>query len=167
MTEKTGENLRAIIRLIPPARALKKELSKMVQMELADGIGEMALRNFKGLLESVTKLVDDPYPATLSPELPESAEDKQKVAAVLLALSQLIAYLEGQAGIAGRDEEAKGAGHVVVNFQGAKIGNLSEGFEKMAEGFARAFGGEKGQKFAEMFREAFKGEKKEEKSKEE
>jgi len=165
MTEKTGENLRAIIRLIPPARALKKELSKMVQMELADGIGEMALRNFKGLLESVTKLVDDPYPATLSPELPESAEDKQKVAAVLLALSQLIAYLEGQAGIAGRDEEAKvtGGDHVVLTFNAP----LGVGFEKMAKGFAKAFGGEKGLKFAEMFREAFKGEKKEEKSKEE
>ncbi len=170
MAETSGENLRALIRLIPPARALSRELEKMVQMELAEGVGDMALKNFKGLLDSVAKLTDDPYPATLAVELPTGASDKQKIAAVMLANSQLIAYLEAQAGITGREEGERKKGDNIVftlNLERARIGNLGEGFEKLAEGFARTFGGEKGAKIAEMMREAFKRAEKEEEDKEE
>jgi len=156
MAETSGENLRALIRLIPPARALSKELDKMMQMELADGVGDMVLKNFKGLLDTITRLVDEPYPATLAVELHEGATDKQKITAVMLANSQLIAYLEAQAGITGREEAgAKKRDNVVINLPFARIGNMAEGFEKLAEDMARTFGGEKGAKFAEVFREAF------------
>lgn len=165
MAETTGEDLRALIRLIPPARALGKELEKMMQMEIGEGIGHMALKNFKGLLDSVVKLTDDAYPATLVIDLPLDAGEKQKIGAVMLANSQLIAYLEAQAGVTGRQEEERKKGdNVVVNLQGARLGDMAEGFEKMGEMFSKMFGGTKfGEEFARKFEETFgkKGKKEE------
>ena len=169
MAEASGENLRALIRLIPPARALGKELDRMVALDLAEseGMGDIATKNFKGLLDSVTKLVDDPYPETLAVELPTSATDKQKILAVRLANSQLIAYLEAQAGVFGREEVTHGGENFVLNLQNAKIGNLGEGFEKMGEMFSKMFGGTKfGEEFARHFKERFGAKEKKEEGKE-
>ena len=93
--------LRALIRLIPPARALKEDLEKGLHMELYEGAGEMAVQSYQGLQTSVARLTDDPYVESLSVRIPPNADDKQQVAVTLLAAGQLLAYLEGQTGLPG------------------------------------------------------------------
>ena len=100
MTE-TESTLRALIRLIPPARSLKEELEKGLHMELYEGAGEMAVQSYQGLQTSVARLAADPYVESLSVRIPPEADDKQKVAVTLLAAGQLLAYLEGQTGLPG------------------------------------------------------------------
>ena len=153
----SDDNLRALIQLIPPARALKKELDRLFSTDEYDGLGGMALRNLKGLTDSVVKLTDNPYVATLAPELPDDAPDKEKLAAALLAVSQLIAFLEGHAGIPGPQQgESEGKRESThINFAGAKIGNMAEGFEKMGETFSKLFAGGKFEEIGKKFEEAF------------
>ena len=153
----SDDNLRALIQLIPPARALKKELDRLFSTDEYEGLGGMALRNLKGLTDSVVKLTDNPYVATLAPDLPDDAPDKEKLAAALLAVGQLIAFLEGQAGIPGPEDRQQGQKHenVHINFAHAKIGNMAEGFEKMGETFSRLFDGGKFEEIGKKFEEAF------------
>lgn len=98
---ETESTLRALIRLIPPARALKEDLEKSLYMELYEGAGEMAVQSFQGLQTSVAHLAADPYVESLAVRIPPDADDKQKVAVTLLAAGQLVAYLEGQTGLPG------------------------------------------------------------------
>lgn len=98
----TGDdNLRALIRLIPPARALKQDLEKQLHLEMYSGLGDAAVRTFTGLRDSVARLTDDPYVDALSLEPPPGATDREKVSLVLLGAGQLVAYLEGQTGLVG------------------------------------------------------------------
>ncbi len=92
--------LRSLIRLIPPARSLQEETEKSLHLELYNGVGDMAVRSYQGLHASVSKLAaDDPYVQGLAVKAPDGASDKEKVSLVLLAASQLLAYLEGQTGL--------------------------------------------------------------------
>ena len=92
--------LRPLIKLIPPARSLREEVERSVHLELYHGSGEMAVRSYEGLHESAARIVaDDPYVRGLKLAVPEGANDKEKMSLVLLASSQLLAYLEGQTGI--------------------------------------------------------------------
>jgi hypothetical protein len=98
----TGDdNLRALIRLIPPARALKQDLEKQLHLEMYSGLGDAAVRTFMGLRDSVARLTDDPYVDALSLESSPEATDREKVSLVVLAAGQLVAYLEGQTGLVG------------------------------------------------------------------
>ena len=101
MAETHQDPIRDLIRLIPPARALKDDLEKSLHLEFYAGTGNMAVRSFQGLLASVSSITGDPYVDALSLEVPENATDKEKVSLALLAAGQLVAYLEGQTGLAG------------------------------------------------------------------
>jgi hypothetical protein len=91
--------LRALIRLIPPARALKEDLERSIHLEIYAGTGDLAIKSLNGLRASVAAITDDPYLATLALSAPEQAGDKEKVSLALLAAGQLAAYLEGQTGL--------------------------------------------------------------------
>ncbi len=126
MTEIRDDTLRDLIRLIPPARALKKDLEKSLHLEFYPGTGDLAVRSYKGLHASVSKLTDDPYVEAISMSVPEKATDKEKVALVLLAVGQLLAYLEGQTGLVdtgGTD----GPVHIVTAPQIMNVSGLSRG----------------------------------------
>lgn len=97
----SDEQLRALIRLIPPARALKEELEKSIHLELYAGTGDLAVRSFQGLQASVNRISADPYVASLELQAAPAASDREKVSLSLLAAGQLLAYLEGQTGVAG------------------------------------------------------------------
>jgi hypothetical protein len=101
MQETGDERLRALIRLIPPARALRDDLEKSIHLELYQGTGDLAVKSFQGLHASITKITDDPYVASLSLSVPKNATDKEKVSLARLAAGQLAAYLEGQTGLVG------------------------------------------------------------------
>ncbi len=96
----SDDQLRALIRLIPPARALKNDLEKNIELELCSGTGDMAVQAFNGLHASLSALADSPYVASLALRVPDGANDKEKVSVVLLVASQLLAYLEGETGLA-------------------------------------------------------------------
>lgn len=100
MTEVSGDTLREFIRLVPPARALKGELDRIIGTETWDGIGDVVVRNYQSLNARVLQLTNDPYVASLSPsDSVEEATDQQKVNTILLSTSQLIAYLEASTGM--------------------------------------------------------------------
>ena len=101
MAENSDDTLRALIRLLPPAKALKEDLEKSIHLELYPGMGDMAIRSFQGLQESVARITSDPYVASLSLNIASGAGDKEKVSVALLAAGQLAAYLEGQTGLVG------------------------------------------------------------------
>jgi hypothetical protein len=97
-------DLRALIRLIPPARALKNDLEASIHKELYEGTGDLAVKSYNNLHASVSRLTDDPYVKSLALEVAERANDKEKVLLARLAASQLVACLEGQTGLVGLGE---------------------------------------------------------------
>lgn len=160
-----NDNLRALIRMLPPARALRQELKAVIAAETFEGVGKLAVRNFSGLLNSIMSLTDDgAYLDTLSVEPSGSGEtaDKEQVMAVLFSLSQLIAYLEGQIGLpaSGGDEAGKDMRNYVTNDNSVDMRNAV--FNPAADkplidpdSVARLIGGERGQKLADMLRSVF------------
>ncbi len=135
----TGDdNLRALIRLIPPARALKEDLEKQLHLEMYAGTGDMAVRSFTGLRDSVARFADDPYVEALSVDVPADATDKEKVSLVLLSAGQLAAYLEGQTGLAGMG--GGGGGHFQYSMNSPNINGVNiKGLD--AKSLSRVFGG--------------------------
>ena len=109
MTIDGDGTLRALIRLIPPARALKEDLEKSLNLELHDGSGDLAVRSLNGLQASVGRITNDSYVETLALDPTEAVDDKQKVSQALLAAGQLVAYLEGQTGLVG---QSSGGSHI-------------------------------------------------------
>jgi hypothetical protein len=93
------DTLRALIRLIPPARALKEDLERSIHLEIYAGTGDLAIRSFNGLQASAAAITNDSYVATLVLTPSDTAGDKEKVSLALLAAGQLAAYLEGQTGL--------------------------------------------------------------------
>lgn len=122
MAELDGEKLRSLIRLIPPARALREDLEKSIHLEFYAGTGDLALRSLQGLQASVAVIVNDPYITALSPSIDQNAPDKEKVSVALLATGQLLAYLEGQTGLAG----SGGGSRWNINIQSAPNIQLSD-----------------------------------------
>ena len=124
MEHGSDEGLRALIRLIPPAQALRDELEESISLERHHGTGDMALKTFQGLQESVSSLASDPYIKSLSISVPEGATDKEKVSLVKLAASQLLAYLEGQTGLVGA-ASGEGNHHSNRSYQMAPTVNIT------------------------------------------
>lgn len=98
VTELGGDTLRAAIRFVPVARALKADLEESIHTENYQGIGDVALRSFRTLQTSIGQITGDPFIAALGSDLPDDASDKEKVWQALLAVDQLVAYLGPQAG---------------------------------------------------------------------
>jgi len=98
----SDDNLRALIRLIPPARSLRQDLEKSLHLETWPGTGDMAIRMFQGLHGSVAALTDSPYVQSLELAVPTGPGDKERVALAALAAGQLLAYLEGETGLVGQ-----------------------------------------------------------------
>jgi hypothetical protein len=127
MAQITDDTLRSLIRLIPPARALKEELEKSLTMETFMGTGDIAVRSFQGLQASVASITNDPYVSSLTIVVQEGANDMEKVSQVNLAAGQLLAYLEGQTGLSGVGSYGgggRGQGHITI--QKAPTINLSD-----------------------------------------
>ena len=136
----TNDTLRALIRLIPPARALRESLEKSLHLELYEGTGDFAVQSFQGLQAGVTAVTVDPVGASLAIHPPTTATDREKVSLALLAAGQLAAYLEGQTGLAG-----SGGGtsqiQTAPNINNVNIiGGSPAASDKMVDTIARAVG---------------------------
>jgi hypothetical protein len=99
MNSSEDNILRALIRLLPPAKRLKDDLERSIHLEIYAGTGDLAIRSVNGLQASAAALTNDPYLAALALTASSTASDKEKVSLALLAASQLAAYLEGQTGL--------------------------------------------------------------------
>lgn len=134
--EYSESQLRALIRLIPPARALRHDLEKGLHLQF-DGLGDQALKSLSGLQASLRAVCDDPFVETLEPVLPDGADDRQKVAAASLVAGQLLAFLEGQVGLPASGEGAahyQTAPNISIN---GPIGGMGLGAVKRAIKIAR------------------------------
>ena len=124
----TGEEkIRGLIRLIPSTRALKQDLEKNLHMDLYSGSGEMAVRSYSGIRESIASLTDDPYVEALALIVDPKLTEKEKVSLVVFMAGQLVAYLEGQTGLIGMGGENNVSIQTAPNFQGSSnnvIGTL-------------------------------------------
>ena len=136
------ERLRALIRLIPPARALRDDLDKSIHLELYAGTGDLAVGSFEGLRASVSSISDDPYVGSLRLNVPEAASDKEKVSLALLAAGQLFAYLEGQTGLGGSAKSGNIHYQLAPNVAMGNIEGLGPGgTEKVIEMLSAAMKG--------------------------
>ena len=142
MAEIQGDSLRALIRLIPPARALKEDLERSIHLELYAGTGDLAVRSFGGLQASVAQITGDPYVAALALNVVPTATDKEKVSLALLAAGQLTAFLEGQTGLVGLGGGGGGNPINVMRAPTINIANVSglssAGADKVVEMAAKA-----------------------------
>lgn len=99
MTASNDSTLRALIRLLPPARALKDRLEESLELEQYEGTGDLAVQSVKGLRDSVNIIQDDPYIQSLGITADPDTDDREKVSTALLVATQLAAYLEGETGL--------------------------------------------------------------------
>jgi hypothetical protein len=137
--------LRSLIRLIPPVRALKEQLEESLQLETYSGIGDFAVRSYQGLQAAIAQLATaDPYLTALALTVPDAAADREKVSLALLASGQLLAYLEGQTGVAsssGRGGESNrtiSINHGPCINMSAITGISTAGVDKLADLAAKA-----------------------------
>ena len=128
MTETV--DLRALIRLIPPLRALREDLDASIHMELYAGTGDLVVKSYNNLHASVTRSIDDPYVESLALEASEEATDREKVLLTRLASSQLVAYLEGHTGLVGGGGSSGSTYHIGPMINGP-ISVSNETLEKM------------------------------------
>lgn len=129
MVAVNEDRLRALIRLMPPARSLKEDLEKSLHMEHYGGTGDLALRSYRALQEAIARLTEDPYVSALSVEPAGGADDREKVSLVLLAVGQLLAYLEGQTGLPAT--QSTGPGKIQVRSPNINFTNV-EGVSREA-----------------------------------
>jgi len=115
-------DLRALIHLLSPARALKEEIeNERKRAEELNGkapaIGNMAVRNANGLINRAINITGDEYLESLLLEPSSDPDDSQTIPFVKLALAQLIAYIEGQVGIPSQSSQ-------VINDNRGNVGSI-------------------------------------------
>ena len=99
MRELNVNDLRALIRLISPLRALREDIEKSLLLELYTGSGNLAVRSLEALRDQILEITQDRYVAALTLDYVESSGDREKFSQVLLVSGQLLAYLAAQTGV--------------------------------------------------------------------
>jgi hypothetical protein len=98
MRELDVNGLRALIKLIPPLRALREDVEKSLHLEMYASVGDLAVRSLTALCEQIYEVTQDRYVASLVVD-PNVGGDREKFSQVLLVSGQLLAYLEAQTGV--------------------------------------------------------------------
>lgn len=100
MAEAGEARLRALLRLLAPARSLSSSLKVSLHTETYEGTGDAAVGAYRGLHTTMAGLMeDDPYCASLAIEPASDASDREKVSVAAFAAEQLCAHLHGYLGI--------------------------------------------------------------------
>ena len=73
---------------------LRRDTKHMVSMETHHGMGDVLVRTYMALQQSVNDVVDNPFVAALKIDLPEDADDRLKVTQVTILAGQLLAFVE-------------------------------------------------------------------------
>jgi hypothetical protein len=117
------ENLRTLIRYLAPLTTLRQDLERAMALEFQAALGDTAVRTYNGLHASITRVLDDPYLESLSLQVPETANDKEKISLVFLAVGQLLAVVHSVIGLpvgwGSPATEIQTAPYVIINAQGS------------------------------------------------
>jgi hypothetical protein len=117
------ENLRTLIRFLAPLTMLRQDLERAMALEFEAALGATAVRTYNGLHTSITRVLDDPYLEALALQVPETANDKEKISLVFLAVGQLLAVVHGAIGLpvgwGSPSTEIQTAPYVIINAQGS------------------------------------------------
>jgi hypothetical protein len=108
MKDLNVTELRALIKLIAPLRALREDVEKALHLEIHSGSGDLAVRSLTAIRDQIYQVTQDPYVAALTLDLDEGTKDRAKFAQVLLISGQLLAYVEAETGTAGIAGERRG-----------------------------------------------------------
>lgn len=73
---------------------LRTDTRHMVSMETHHGMGNVLVRTYIALYQSVNEIVDDPLVTALKIDLPDDANDSQKVTQVTVLTGQLLSFVE-------------------------------------------------------------------------
>lgn len=113
------DDLRALIRLIPSVQSLRQDVEKSLHLELYHRAGNLMIKSFRGLRDSIVAISDDPYIRSLDADVDDEMTDKEKAAQVLILTGQLLSYLEVQTGVHGlvgeRETNIQTAPYIIVN----------------------------------------------------
>ena len=117
------ENLRALIRYLAPLTTLRQDLERAMVLEFQAALGDTAVRTYNGLHASITRVLDDPYLAALTLDVPTTANDKEKVSLVFLAVGQLLSVVHSMIGLpvgwGSPATDIQTAPYVIINAQGS------------------------------------------------
>lgn len=117
------ESLRALIRYLAPLTMLRQDLERAMALEFEGALGDTAVRTYNGLHASITRVLADPYLEALALQVPERANDKEKISLVFLAVGQLSAMVHSVIGLpigwGNASVDIQTAPHVIVNAQGS------------------------------------------------
>ena len=85
---------------------LRDDLKRSIYMEMYKGLGDTAVRTYRGIHEAVMRETDDVFVSSLVMEDPApDMGEKQKVAMVNLLSGQLLSYLEFELHIDGDEND--------------------------------------------------------------
>ena len=74
---------------------LRRDTKHMVPMETHHGMGDVLVRTYVAIQQSVNDVVDSPFVTALKIDLPEEADDRQKVTQVTIAGRAIISLCGG------------------------------------------------------------------------
>ena len=117
------ENLRTLIRYLAPLTTLRQDLERAMALEFQAALGDTTIRTYNGLHASITRVLDDPYLAALVLQVPEGANDKEKISLVFLMVGQLLSAVHGAIGLpvgwGNPSTEIQTAPYIIINAQGS------------------------------------------------
>jgi len=74
---------------------LRRDTNHIIPMEMHEGMGDMLVRLYGGLLKSVQSVSNDAFLEAMIVDLPENASDQQKVVQINILSGQLLSFVEG------------------------------------------------------------------------
>ena len=117
------ENLRTLIRYLAPLATLRQDLERVTALEFQAALGDTAVRTYTCIHASIARVLDDPYLEALALQVPESANDKEKISLVFLAAGQLLSVVYGAIGLpvgwGSPATDIQTAPYVIINAQGS------------------------------------------------
>jgi hypothetical protein len=117
------ESLRTLIRYLAPLTTLRQDLERATALEFQAALGDTAVRTYQGLHASISRALDEPYLEALALQVPEGANDKEKISLVFLAVGQLLSLVHGAIGLpmgwGSPATDIQTAPYVIINAQGS------------------------------------------------
>jgi len=122
-SKMSEEDLRTLIRYLAPLATLRQDLERAMSLEFQSALGDTAVRTYNGLHASILRVLDDPYLEALALQVPEGANDKEKISLVFLAVGQLSSVVHGVVGLplgwGSSHTDIQTAPHIIINAQGS------------------------------------------------
>jgi|GEM_PF-6508624 len=83
-----------IKRAVNALRSIRQDTKHMVSMELHVGMGNVLVKTYTAIHQSVSGIISDPIVDALVIDLPEDATDRQKVTQVIILAGQLLSIVD-------------------------------------------------------------------------